>query len=178
MANTFGLIAKLHHDGNLCFDLKVHNVCHSYPSNFKFPIILYISISSGHCIQVDPSKARNHGGSGLGLAICKRLVEAMGGKIWAESDGLGRGSCFHFTIKSPDQSKWPSHKTPCTSSEPSMNQSGQGSDQLPDPATIQGLKLPQNLPREKGPVGLDCLPVKHESQNEHHRNGPNMSGKR
>ncbi|MBO0791291.1 MAG: HAMP domain-containing histidine kinase [Ktedonobacteraceae bacterium] len=40
-------------------------------------------------------------GSGLGLSICKHLVEAMGGHIWVESDGvLGRGSAFCFTLPS------------------------------------------------------------------------------
>ena len=36
--------------------------------------------------------------SGLGLALCKELVEAQGGRIWAESDGPGRGTRFSFTI--------------------------------------------------------------------------------
>ena len=37
-------------------------------------------------------------GSGLGLSICKGIVEAHGGRIWAESEGLGKGARFIFTI--------------------------------------------------------------------------------
>ena len=38
-------------------------------------------------------------GTGLGLSLTKRLVELHGGKIWAESEGEGKGSTFSFCIR-------------------------------------------------------------------------------
>ena len=43
-------------------------------------------------------RRRDIAGSGLGLAICRGIVEAHGGRIRAESDGLGLGSRFTFTV--------------------------------------------------------------------------------
>jgi signal transduction histidine kinase/DNA-binding response OmpR family regulator len=47
--------------------------------------------------QVDASAARRYDGSGLGLAICRRLVELMGGSIWAEN-APEHGAIFHFVL--------------------------------------------------------------------------------
>jgi len=48
--------------------------------------------------RVDKSRARASGGSGVGLTIARHLIYAQGGEIWAESDGLGQGTRFLFTL--------------------------------------------------------------------------------
>lgn len=48
--------------------------------------------------RVDRSRSRVTGGSGIGLTVAKHLVESQGGRIWAESAGLGEGSRFTFTL--------------------------------------------------------------------------------
>ena len=48
--------------------------------------------------RIDKSRSRALGGSGVGLTIARAAVEAMGGRMWAESEGPGGGSTFRFTL--------------------------------------------------------------------------------
>ncbi len=52
--------------------------------------------------RVDPARSRAEGGTGLGLAIVKHLVDAHGGRVWAESD-VGRGTTIRATF--PDAAR-------------------------------------------------------------------------
>lgn len=47
--------------------------------------------------QADDTISQRFGGTGVGLAISKAYVEALGGKIWFESE-FGKGSTFSFSL--------------------------------------------------------------------------------
>ncbi len=54
--------------------------------------------------RVDKSRSRQAGGgSGIGLTIAHALVEAQGGRIWAESAGEGQGSTFYFILPASNE---------------------------------------------------------------------------
>ena len=48
--------------------------------------------------QIEPPNTRHYGGLGLGLTITKGLIEAQNGRVWAESDGEGKGSTFKVLL--------------------------------------------------------------------------------
>ena len=49
--------------------------------------------------QIEPPNTRHYGGLGIGLTIAKGLIEAQGGRIWAESEGPGQGSTFKVALR-------------------------------------------------------------------------------
>jgi len=61
-----------------------------------------IGIAPDYHEQIFVPFKRLHGhevpGTGIGLALCRRIIERNGGRIWVESQGLGRGSKFCLTL--------------------------------------------------------------------------------
>ena len=87
--------------------------------------------------RTDEDGERETDSSGLGLAICKGIVEAHGGRIWAESDGVGQGARFTFTI-------------------PMIEEAGSG-------ATTQSLRRATHL-QQKASEGVHVLVVDDDPQ--------------
>ena len=74
-------------------------------------------------VDSEPGEREPHG-TGLGLAICKGIVEAHGGRVWADSDGPGLGTKFTFTVPVAEES--PSVSVPQTTRQTKPSSTPQG----------------------------------------------------
>jgi len=70
--------------------------------------------------RVDAARSREAGGTGLGLAIAKHLIEALGGRIWVESE-IGKGSHFHFSVPIFDAHRMVHHAGPSSTAQARHN---------------------------------------------------------
>jgi signal transduction histidine kinase/HPt (histidine-containing phosphotransfer) domain-containing protein len=109
LANLLSNAIKFTEQGDVSIRIKILSA-QPHPEHEAYPLQLHFSVQDTGIgvrpdrlarlfkpfVQAEISTARHYGGTGLGLAISKRLVELMGGKMWAESVP-GKGSTFHFS---------------------------------------------------------------------------------
>ena len=69
-------------------------------------------------------KGEERVGAGLGLAICRGLVEAQGGRIWAESEGENLGARFTFTLPVVDADRAGAAPEPAPAPDPGRSGTG------------------------------------------------------
>jgi PAS domain S-box-containing protein len=72
-----------------------------------------------HIFTIFTQLNRASDGTGLGLSLVKKIVELYGGRIWLESQGVGHGSCFKFTLPTALISRAPMTKD--TKDQPASN---------------------------------------------------------
>ena len=80
--------------------------------------------------QADTSITRRHGGLGLGLSIVRQLVELHGGKVWAESEGVGKGAAFFVEL--------PLVNTPALKPEEAPTDGSRGLREPPGAVSLEG----------------------------------------
>jgi len=84
-------------------DKKIDENNNSNNNNHSIAIINVCDTGSGVDPEIMPRlftkfSSKSFSGTGLGLYICKNIVEAHGGRIWAENNKDGKGAIFSFTL--------------------------------------------------------------------------------
>jgi signal transduction histidine kinase len=122
--------------------------------------------------QADATTQRQHGGTGLGLAICKRLVEAMRGRIGVDSTP-GRGSRFHFEVELGLVSHSQAAANPAASADNTALAPLAGTVLLVEDAPVNRMIASVDAPRV---IGADGLPDAGARRLRHHAPHPRTRG--
>ena len=123
--------------------------------------------------RADNSQTRTVGGTGLGLYLVKQRVEAMGGKVWAESS-FGEGSTFYLSFPRITAEEYQRRKQIASNIE-AMSQNTQTlptqpTMQDPQPAISQPIMQPTTQPAvvqspiQQTPQPMTVLPTQQTSQ--------------
>ena len=111
-------------------------------------------------VQVDNSVARSQGGLGLGLTLVKRLVELHGGRVEAQSEGIGKGSSFRVhlptLVMTPQPSAQPAERTSEPPTRPRILVVDDNADAALTLSMLLTLKGYQVLTRQGGQAGLEA----------------------
>jgi signal transduction histidine kinase/CheY-like chemotaxis protein len=103
-------IAIVLHGGEVAISIKDSGI--GIPKDALATVFMMFS-------QLTPALERSQGGLGIGLALVRGLVELHGGRIRAESDGIGHGSVF--TVELPVLEAAPAPEATVTESQPNPN---------------------------------------------------------
>ncbi len=111
-------------------------------------------------MQVDNSVARSKGGLGLGLTLVKRLVEMHGGRVEAQSAGLGKGSTFRVHLPTleiaPEVNPKPLDETPSRAVQDRILVIDDNADAAFTLAMLLKLKGYEAHTRHSGRAGLEA----------------------
>ena len=103
ISNFLNNAVKFTPQGSIMIDVKEHNTGDNNCNNRSYIIVSVKDTGKGIDVNILPKlftkfASKSYHGTGLGLFISKGIVEAHGGRIWAENNPDGTGATFSFSL--------------------------------------------------------------------------------